>query len=314
MEHNEALIRKEGAFAMRIRIRLLALTVLALLAVVVPETAFSAAPAQAPSSEPAAPAKTPSKLERQVASWVDALSKQKPFADWHGADPQIEALGPGTHSWLVLFTKEGRHIGYMVVNAALDGTFKLGEYGLGPYPLFSYELLKQSLENGGLLTSDNPMPATVRKRYVHPFAAAWEVTIGGDTYWLDAKTAELLPLDEANFPKLFPTKYAALDAVPDADKIVRAKLNPAFDVYERIPWLMQETPFPAKEVSKLQARLDQEKHLRYVTEPLGNTMLYALSVVGYQRWASGRVDIALDMHGERFIPLGTLSRDGTFFR
>lgn len=296
---------------MRIRIRLILLAALLLLAVV-PETAFSAAPARA--EDPAAPAKMPSKLERQVADWVGALSKQKPFAAWHGADPQIEALGPGTHSWLVLFTKEGKNIGYMVVNAALDGTFKLGEYGLGPYPLFSYELLKQSLENGGLLTSDLPMPAAVRKIYVHPFAAAWEVTIGGDTYWLDAKTAELLPLDEGNFPKLFPTEYKALATIADADKISRAKLNETFDVYERIPWLMQETPFPAKEVSKLQARLDQRKHLRYVTEPLGNTMLYALSVIGYQRWASGRVDVALDMHGERFIPLGTLLQDGLFYR
>ena len=259
-------------------------------------------------------AKSPNQLEKQVAQWVDALAKQKPFAAWQTADPQIEALGPGTHSWLVLFTQEGKNIGYMVVNAALDGTFKLGEYGLGPYPLFSYELLKQSLINGGIITSDQPMPAAVTKIYVHPFAAAWEVRIGEDTYFLDAKTAEQLPLDDRTFPQLFPTEYKRLEAIASADRSARIKLNPAFDVYERLPWLMKETPFPVKEVSKLQARLDKRQHLRYVTEPLGDTMLYALSVIGYQRWASGRVDVALDMDGQRFIPLSTLQSDGLFYR
>ncbi|WP_027085212.1 hypothetical protein [Cohnella panacarvi] len=259
-------------------------------------------------------AQTPSKLELQIAEWVDALAKQKPFAAWQSADPQIEALGPGTHSWLVLFTQAGENIGYMVVNAALDGSFKLGEYGLGPYPLFSYELLKQSLTNGGMLSSSEPLPAAVTKIYVHPFAAAWEVRIGEETYYLDAKTAEQLPLDERTFPELFPTEYQRLASVADADRSKRLRLNPAFDVYERLPWLMKETPFPAKEVSKLQARLDKRQHLRYVTEPLGDKMLYALSVVGYQRWASGRVDVALDMNGQRFIPLSTLDQDGLFYR
>lgn len=258
--------------------------------------------------------KSPTQLEKQVAEWVDALAKQKPFAAFQTADPQIEALGPGTHSWLVLFTQAGKNIGYMVVNAALDGTFKLGEYGLGPYPLFSYELLKQSLINGGMIASDQPMPAAVTKIYVHPFAAAWEVKIGEDTYYLDAKTAEQLPLDATTFPELFPTEYERLNRIENADKSTRIKLNPSFDVYERLPWLMKETPFSVKEVSKLQARLDKRQHLRYVTEPLGDKMLYALSVIGYQRWASGRVDVALDMDGQRFIPLSTLGPEGLFYR
>ncbi|MFC5529218.1 hypothetical protein [Cohnella yongneupensis] len=294
---------------MRIRTLLLVVT---LLIMMIPSTVYSAAPTDTGHSPNAV--KSPTKLERQVATWVDALSKQKPFSALQGADPQIEALGPGTHSWLVLFSKEGKNIGYMVVNAVTDGSFKLGEYGLGPYPLFSYELLKQSLVNGGLLSSEDPMPAAVTKLYVHPFAAAWEVKIGADTYWLDAKTAELLPLDEQTFPKLFPTEYKSLVSIARADKASRLKLNPTFDVYERIPWLMKETPFPTKEVSKLQSRLDKKQHLRYVTEPLGNTMLYALSVIGYQRWASGRVDVVLDMDGQRFIPLSTLQKNGLFYR
>ncbi len=269
--------------------------------------------ALSPAAAAAAP-KPPSKLELQIATWVDALAQQKPFAEWHGADPQIEALGPGTHSWLVLFSKEGRHIGYMVVNAVMDGTFKLGEYGIGDYPLFSYELLRQSLVGGGFISTNDSTPPTVRKLYVHPFAAAWEVTIGEDKLWFDAKTAEQLPLDDGSFAKLFPTDYKALASVAAADAVDRIRLNPAFDVYERMPWLTKETPFPAKEVSKLQARLDRKEHLRYIAEPLGDAMLYALSVVGYQKWASGRVDIALDMSGERFIPLSTLRQDGLFYR
>lgn len=271
-------------------------------------------PSPAGSSAVAATEKPPSKLELQIATWVDSLSKQKPFAEWHGADPQIEALGPGTHSWLVLFSREGRHIGYMVVNAVMDGTFKLGEYGLGDFPLFSYDLLRESLVNGGFITSDDPSPPLVTKRYVHPFAAAWEVTIGPDTYWFDAKTAEQLPIDAESYAELFPKTYEALPDVGAADAVGKLRLIPAYDVYERIPWLTKETPFPAKEASKLEARLDDKQHLRYITEPFGDRMLYAAAVVGYLRWSGGRVDVALDMAGERFIPLSTLREDGLFYR
>ena len=121
----------------RQRIRsLLLLTFVALYMGVIPAQAFAAAETLPATNS------HPSKLEEQVQEWVARLSEQKLFQTWQTADPQIEALGPGTHSWLVLFTKEGKDIGYMVVNAVTDGSFQLGEYGVGPYSLFLPAALK----------------------------------------------------------------------------------------------------------------------------------------------------------------------------
>jgi hypothetical protein len=266
-----------------------------------------------PASAEVAAAEPQSKLERQVESWVATLSKQKPFQDWQAADPQIAALGPGTHSWLVLFTKEGRDIGYMVVHAVTDGSFQLGEYGIGPYSLYSLQQLKRSLVYSGLLSEDEVGLIAAAKQYVHPFAAAWEVRVGEHAYWLDAKTAEQLPVDKPQWTSLFSgaSPFLGQAASPAVDEL---KLNELFDAYERLPWLTKEAPFPAEDAKKLQKRLDSGKPLRYVTEPFGDAMLYAAPVIGYQRWSNGRIDIALDMEGTRFIPLDALLEGGLFYR
>jgi hypothetical protein len=267
------------------------------------------------SSAPVEQINLPSKLEKQVEEWVVRLAEQPPFKAWQTTDPQIEALGPGTHSWLVLFTKEGKDIGYMVVHAVTDGTFQLGEYGVGPYPLFSKTLLKQSLIDGGLMPAEQSQPVRTSKHYVHPFAAAWEVSIGNDTYWFDAKTAEQIPVDGAKWTELFPSSKPVYQGPPSGTRIVTAQLNDPFDAYERLPWLTEEAPFPSKEASALQRRLaGKQHHLRYVTEPFGDAMLYAVPVIGYQSWSNGRLDLAIDMAGTRYIPVGSLIGKGLFYR
>lgn len=259
-------------------------------------------------------AQIPSKLERQVKEWVTRLAEQNPFAAWQTADPQIEALGPGTHGWLVLFTKEGKNIGYMVVHAVTDGSFRLGEYGLGPNTLFSHQLLKQSLIDNGLISADQSDLFTAAKHYVHPFAAAWEVRIGEETYWLDAKTAELLPVNSATWNKIFPDNKLLFTGSKVGSRVKAIRLNNSFDAYERLPWLTKEAPFAVKDAMKLQNRLNGKQHLRYVTEPFGDLMLYAVPVIGYQRWSNGRLDLAIDMEGTRFIPLSALQGKGLFYR
>ncbi len=265
------------------------------------------ASAESPAPEPK------SKLERQIESWVATLSKQKPFQDWQAADPQISALGPGTHSWLVLFSKEGRDVGYMVVHAVMDGSFQLGEYGTGPHSLFSLQQLKRSLIYSGLVSEEELGLITAAKRYIHPFAAAWEVSVGEHTYWLDAKTAEQLPLDKRQWTSLFDGKSSVVGQGVSS-RIDDLRLNELFDAYERLPWLTKEAPFSAKDARKLQKRLDEGKQLRYVTEPFGDAMLYAAPVIGYQSWSNGRIDVALDMEGTRFIPLDDLLAQGLFYR
>jgi hypothetical protein len=256
----------------------------------------------------------PSKLEKQVEVWVSKLAEQPPFKVWQTADPQIEALGPGTHGWLVLFTKEGKDVGYMVVHATLNGSFQLGEYGVGPFPLFSYQKLKQSLIDNGLISEDQAALITAVKHYVHPFAAAWEVTIGEESYWLDAKTAELLPVNGEWWKKEFPESKPVYRGPKEGSRVTTQRINETFDAYERLPWLTKEASFQAKDAKKLQSRLNSKQHLRYVVEPFGEAMLYAVPVVGYQRWSNGRLDLAVDMEGIRFIPIGAMLGKGNFYR
>ncbi|CAM3802061.1 hypothetical protein COLU111180_08925 [Cohnella lubricantis] len=284
---------------------------------------LNAESASAASKPVAAPAR---ELESAVNGWIAALSAQKPFAEWKQASPTIEALGPGTHGWLVtLRLAEGRPVGYLVVYAAEDGTYRLGEYGAGSQPLFDAAALGRSLVANGLISSSTPA-FKAEKLYLHPFAAVWKVQANGQTYWLDAKTDEVLPLDDGQWDTLV---QAAQASPPDPQQSISAKqdrqtkakiiaeayrLNPPFDPFERLPWLMNEKPFSVKNEQSLLRWLEQDKQLRYVSEPFGDRMLYALAVIGYERWSNGRIDVALDNEGVRFVPLTALRAAGLFYK
>lgn len=261
-----------------------------------------------------ASAPAPSPLESQVRQWAAELAQREPFARWKDAEFRIQALGPGTHSWLVVVKSAGETVGYMVVHAAEDGTFRLGEYGTGPNVLFSEDALRTSLlENG--ITSSEHVPLAARRLYFHPFAAVWIVRFDGETHWIDAKTGEWLPIDAGSWREMLPALREEAESVNPASVSVSGPffLGETFDAYDSLPWLTGEKPYRIRSAKKAQRRIAGGLHLKYVTEPYEDAALYALPVTGYHAWREGRLDLALDMAGPRFIPLETLQQFGSFY-
>lgn len=256
----------------------------------------------------------PAELEKSVDAWIQSLSARQPFAAWKRASRHIEPLGPGTHGWLVTLRSNAKQpVGYLVVYAAEDGSYRLGEYGVGPQPLFDKASLSRSLVANGIISSHSS-PYRAEKQYLHPFAAVWKVTVGGESYWFDAKTDEQLPLDDKSWERIREA-FQGLSPEPDkAAAVSKLKLGEPFDPYERLPWLMNEAPFDADDDADFVARVGQGHPLRYVCEPFGDKMLYAIAVVGYAGWSGGRIDAALEMYGSRFVPLSTLRSYGLFYR
>lgn len=278
---------------------------------------FLAVMAAAPSA--AAPVQGSADPARCAAAIVAQLSAQPGFAAWKKGVPRIEALGPGTHGWLATVVgPKGAPLGYAVVYAAEDGTCRLGEYGLGPKPLFDTTTLRLALAAGGYIPAASSNAFRAIKHYIHPFAAAWEVKLAKETLWLDAKSAELLPVaDEPQWRAAAAADpYTPESAAPDKPgELLLFGDDETFDPYGRLSWLLGDKPF-APQPERLIARVKAKERLVYVTEPLGDKMLYAQSAVGYQRWQSGRLDLALDMNGPRFIPLDALVNvnQGLFYR
>lgn len=289
---------------------LLLLLLLAVLGGLAPaRTAAAADPAAADSAKPI----------RCAEDYIAALSAEAGFSEWKHGSPRVEALGPGTHGWLAtVVDAKGAPIGYLVLYAADDGSCRLGEYGLGKQPLFDTASLRAALKRSGYIASVASSDFKAVKHYLHPFAAAWEVKLRKETIWLDAKSAELLPVrDEAEWlAAAAPFDERLLK--DDTGKPGEMRLLTASETsspYERLSWLLGDKPF-APQPDRLIARLKSKASLVYVTEPLGDKMLYAQAVVGYHSWQGGRVDLALEMNGRRFVPLEQLTgqTDGLFYR
>ena len=117
-------------------------------------------------------------------------------------------LGPGTHGWVILFSDQGREVGYMIVQATESGEFRLMEYGTGSSPLFSLTTLYRSLVQQELIPSTTLFEDFVQNEtipfdrlYTSTLTSVWKVTLDDKTYYLDAKSGELLPLTKDPEPR-----------------------------------------------------------------------------------------------------------------
>ncbi len=66
------------------------------------------------------------------------------------------------------------------------------------------------------------------------------------------------------------------------------------------------------------AKINNKEQLRYTAELFDGQMLYVWSVVGYNKWDTGHIYVALEAGGDgtdrRYIPLQLLIELGRFYR
>lgn len=244
-------------------------------------------------------------LAATINTWRAALAREEGFESWQTAAWNSYPLGPGTHGWVVILTDHGQDVGYMIVHATENGSFRLTEYGTGNNPLFSLTTLYRSLVQQELIPSTTSYSDFVQNEtiiqgrlYMDALTAVWKITLDELTYYLDAKSAELLPLQEDPTPKL-------KDDLPKATELsskAQTVLFPAFDPYDRLQWV-QGQPLSVNKLSELQNALNLQDQLTYVTELYNGQVTMPLAILGYQQWSSGDTYLILDHVGPRYVRL-----------
>ncbi|RCW49353.1 hypothetical protein [Paenibacillus prosopidis] len=270
-----------------------------------------------PAAATAIPATSDQPLEQQAQLWVDELANQPHFEKWKLASLQISPIGPGTHSWLVLVKQNKETVGYLVVNAVENGGFQLGEYGTSRQPLFDDQTLSRSIKQLELLKPADKTEAL----YIHPLLAAWKVTADQETYFTDAASGELLPVESKDWlaASYTPLIHAERMQAPASAKLLKHVSLPSFDRYARLPWLTKEPlQVGISTYSSLFAKINSKEQLRYTAELFEGQMLYVWSIVGYNKWDSGHLYLALeageDGSERRYVPLLLLIELGHFYR
>jgi|GEM_PF-870495 len=273
--------------------------------------AGAARAAQRSAGEPAATA-----LDSAVEGWKAALAQERGFESWAQAIWNSYPLGPGTHGWVVLLYNEGKEVGYMVVHAAENGGYRLTEYGTGDSPLFSYATLYRSLVQQELIPRNasyagfiHDQSISKQRLYYHALAALWKIGIGEQTYFLDAKTGELLPLTAE------PAEEAAVVDKPQATLsggTIDERRLPAFDPYDRLPWI-EGKPLAVHSLPELKSALDNNPRLTYVAELYNGRVTMPLAVTGYRKAGANEPYLVLDQAGPRYIRLQDALSKGGFY-
>lgn len=270
--------------------------------------------------EPTKPAKLKesqaSPLDATIEKWKQTLSKEKDFETWQKATWTSSPLGPGTHGWVILITKDSKELGYMIVYAAENGGFRLAEYGNGSNPLFSLNTLYRTLVQLELIPASTTLlhftknPAVhIERWYSDAMQAVWQITVKQQNYMIDAKTGEVLPI--AKLPSAYKEGQSS-QSPSELNGVIEQLQVPSFDPYERLPWVTGK-PLTIRTLSDLKAALKEHKQLTYVAVLYDDQVTIPFAVLGYSKWDKEEPYVLLDQAGTRYISMSSLLQAGHFY-
>ncbi|WP_410769521.1 hypothetical protein [Fontibacillus sp. BL9] len=272
------------------------------------------------------------KLRQFAADAIQELAKNEPFTGWTQANPIIEPLGPGTHSWLVTLKSETSGnpgpLGYLIISATPEGSYKLVEYGLGENSLYAQPALESGLAELGLSSLSQSRPG-ITPVYAGPVLAEWMIRTTskpGAVHFLDAVTGEVLP-ENADSWNRQATKYRPpASAVESGQHALNpeetVRLADLFDPYDNILWMTGDAVRTATDrINPILKALETSRRLVFVANGPERTYSIPLPVYGYQTWksdpeSSGGNTAVYVLTGtdsaERWISLDALLDSGKF--
>ncbi len=258
-------------------------------------------------------------FEKQVNDWIRALSQQHGFESWRDAKWKSFPLGPGMHGWVVLvYDSNQKEAGYLIVGSTPDGKLVLTEYGTGDKPLFSLTTLYRTMMRLELILPHSDEQsfirdggAAVERIYLNALHAVWQVSLDSETYYIDAKTGEHLPLTK----RLVDGVNARLqpDGTRDIHEVKESYMLPAFDPYERLNFIVND-PMPIGTFTDLAEALKKNSRITFAAQLFDHTILAPMAVIGYQLWNDGEPFVIADEEGLRYIPYRQLSEQGHYYR
>lgn len=267
-----------------------------------------------------------SELHQFATDVIQDLSQHQPFTQWKGAEPIIEPLGPGTHSWLVTILDQdgntkGSTSGYLIISVTVSGEYKLIEYGIGPDSIYAKYTLENALSESGIHTNTGD----IIPLYSGPALAAWSIRNKGaeqhDLYW-DAVTGELLPENENSWniqasSYIPPESALGNKGIGDTTNVTSQSFvhySDSFDPYDNLLWITGQAINVNKE--SFENTIQKKKRLVFVTTGDHRTYSIPLPIYGYQKWANKAESTFYLMSGTtsspRFISIQALIDSGQF--
>ncbi|MDP5274584.1 hypothetical protein [Chengkuizengella axinellae] len=258
-------------------------------------------------------------FEENISNWIKTLKKQDGFGEWEYATWKSYALGPGTHNKLVILSNQNtkKEIGYLVIGADSEGHYKLVEYGVGEYPLFSLNTLQTTFDVTYLKdlqipeVKDTQLEQYAERLYPNALEAIWKVNIEPYTFYIDAKSGEIYPIDSESINES--PREINYNLYAGATSYIQQSLEKEiFDPFEKLPWVFNEPQLISND-EEFQIAVHNQEEITYTEKLFQKEVRIPLAVVGYHRWDEGQLYIALEQNGVRYIHFMSLYPYGQFF-
>lgn len=244
------------------------------------------------------------RMHDTVEHWKEEISRDEQFSAFADASWEVKALGPGTHSFLVLFFNpnedETGALGYLILHETKAGGLEIGEYGKG-----LYEGLHSLYES----------PFTTV--YQHPFEAIY---IDNQHNLIDVFTNEVLPLQLKDINQ---NEEKSINISHDPYTI---QLDSTFDYslyttyfspYEKLPWL--SSPSINNQLiddRSIEADIEHNQSIYYRIKAWGKKVSTVFAVTSIHKWNDHTLFIGVQLDDEeaiRYLPFEQLLNLGNFY-
>lgn len=259
-------------------------------------------------------------IQQAVKDAIDALAQHKPFANWKGAHTEIQALGPGTHGWVVHIKSAARKpLGYLIIQATEEGNYTLTEYGTGEYYPFAKETLTNAMQDMGWSAEEQQL-VRATPYYVKPLLAVWKLEFQSNTHWVDASSGEQLPeltplesnVRHASIPLSEEARGVSFSSEHNYAYTTKTPILHLFDPYDQIGWMadsaLRWTGDDAQRKLRQWNPKNMNEKLIYVqmlNDSSGNVpkLNFPYAITGEQLWKMNAEHDADPIHKYRYVAI-----------
>ncbi|AUM64544.1 hypothetical protein C0R09_08400 [Brevibacillus laterosporus] len=242
---------------------------------------------------------------QHIQTWMKKLEeKDSQFKAWKQASIEIQALGPGSHEWLVTIKEKDKPLGYMIVTESQETAkqvtpeFVLMEYGLGEYTLFDQKLAPKDAK---------------AELYYDGFTSYWRIPIADTHEYIDAKSGEKFPSRLKPDPSVM-HRIASQKLVDKEAQLTlsRTLLSTETDPFSRIDWLTARVNRPTTPKQELTYLLTQKPNEPIViTADLFEKEVMAPFTIGTVHLWDNEPYIGVWDSGLRFLPYSYIEQVGS---
>ena len=238
-----------------------------------------------------------------MSRWIDELKKDQQFnqLDYSVIKDNTEQYSLTSTHTMLTFPVSIQYKAYIILTTDSSNQEKIVEYGIGNYLPYQKDVI---------INQDVRQLNPKSFHYLSAIESFWNYDMNNERVYIEGSSGEWLP--DFNEKALTPFSSQTITYQDNiTDSYTEKKLS--FNVTDDLSWLENSTTHKNLSSEEILSFLKDKKKLMLVGSKYKNSVTFAYSIIGYHRWNTNQVYLAIyddELDLIRFVSLSDLNHYG----